>query len=207
MRSSPTGYTSPHTASPRRAGAEIRDAVRCGPGRRSEGCRAPVESAERGDYPVGEAEAGPCGAGGGSRSCGRAGRRVRLSCERSGLRDAAREGEACGRATSARYNVDSRARHNHIRGQRDRVYYSLYSRRAPSPRTGVLFCRLVAAAIGATTAFHAMRIHTPRLVARARPHISATASRDSQSLLWRVHQPPAAMRIPNDSSHDEFLPT
>ena len=56
MRSSPTGYTSPHTASPRRAGAEIRDAVRCGPGRRSEGCRAPVESAERGYYPVGEAE-------------------------------------------------------------------------------------------------------------------------------------------------------
>ena len=56
MRSSPTGYTSPHTASPRRAGAEIRDAVRCGPGRRSEGCRAPVESAERGYYTVGEAE-------------------------------------------------------------------------------------------------------------------------------------------------------
>ena len=142
---------------------------------------------------------------GGSRSCGRVGRRVRLSCERSGLRDAAREGEACGRATSARYNVDSRARHNHIRGQRDRVYYSLYSRRAPSPRTGVLFCRLVAAAIGATTAFHAMRIHTPRLVARARP--PHKRDRESQSLLWRVHQPPAAMRIPNDSSHDEFLPT
>ena len=62
MRSSPTGYTSPHTASPRRAGAEIRDAVRCGPGRRSEGCRAPVESAERGYYPEGgRGRGGPCG--------------------------------------------------------------------------------------------------------------------------------------------------
>ena len=198
MRSSPTGYTSPHTASPRRAGAEIRDAVRCGPGRRSEGCRAPVERAERGYYPVGEAE-GDRAAGRFPRSCGRVGRRVRLSCERSGLRDAAREGEACGRATSARYIRSLRVRHIRSGIASIILYRRLYSRRAPSPRTGVLLCRLVAAAIGATTAF------TPRLVARARP--PHKRDRESQSLLWRVHQPPAAMRIPNDSSHDEFLPT
>ena len=100
--------------------------------------------------------------------------------------------------------IHSIVRVRHIRDPvRDRVsiilYRRLYSRRAPSPRTGVLLCRLVAAAIGATTAF------TPRLVARARP--PHKRDRESQSLLWRVHQPPAAMRIPNDSSHDEFLPT
>ena len=144
---------------------------------------------------------------GGSRSCGRVGRRVRLSCERSGLRDAAREGEACGRATSARYIRSFACDTSAIRSGIASIilYRRLYSRRAPSPRTGVLLCRLVAAAIGATTAFHAMRIHTPRLVARARP--PHKRDRESQSLLWRVHQPPAAMRIPNDSSHDEFLPT
>ena len=133
------------------------------------------------------------------RSCGRVGRRVRLSCERSGLRDAAREGEACGRATSARYIRSVRVRHIRSGIASIILYRRLYSRRAPSPRTGVLLCRLVAAAIGATTAF------TPRLVARARP--PHKRDRESQSLLWRVHQPPAAMRIPNDSSHDEFLPT
>ena len=73
---------------------------------------------------VGEAE-GDRAAGRFPRSCGRVGRRVRLSCERSGLRDAAREGEACGRATSARYNGSIRVHDIQSSGQRDRVYYSL----------------------------------------------------------------------------------
>ena len=97
------------------------------------------------------------------------------------------------------HSIVTRARHIRSGIASIILYRRLYSRRAPSPRTGVLLCRLVAAAIGATTAF------TPRLVARARP--PHKRDRESQSLLWRVHQPPAAMRIPNDSSHDEFLPT
>ena len=205
MRSSPTGYTSPHTASPRRAGAEIRDAVRCGPGRRSEGCRAPVESAERGYYPVGEAEgdraagrfpimvhAGGSGAESGCRASGPDSETPRERARRVAVRRP--------RDTFDRYACDTS-------GQGSRLLFSIdvYTRDALHHRAPESF----SAVSSRRPSERPQLLRRGSSRARVR-HISATASRRACSGAFtnrrRQCASPTTPAMTNFSPHDPMTP-
>ena len=144
---------------------------------------------------------------GGSRSCGRVGRRVRLSCERSGLRDAAREGEACGRATSARYIRSLRVRH--IRsGIASIILYScidVYTRDALHHRAPESF----SAVSSRRPSERPQLLRRGSSRARVR-HISATASRRACSGAFtnrrRQCASPTTPAMTNFSPHDPMTP-
>ena len=141
---------------------------------------------------------------GGSRSCGRVGRRVRLSCERSGLRDAAREGEACGRATSARY---IRSFACDTSGQGSRLLFSIdvYTRDALHHRAPESF----SAVSSRRPSERPQLLRRGSSRARVR-HISATASRRACSGAFtnrrRQCASPTTPAMTNFSPHDPMTP-
>ena len=150
---------------------------------------------------------------GGSRSCGRVGRRVRLSCERSGLRDAAREGEACGRATSARYIRSFACDTSAIRSGIASPLFSIdvYTRDALHHRAPESFSAVSSRRPSERPQLFMRCVYIRRGSSRARVrHISATASRracsDAFTNRRRQCASPTTPAMTNFSPHDPMTP-